>query len=416
MKWSLGVTTAPRITPTLSKCLKSLHTAGWSDGRIFAEPGSTLENVVEGYAVTQRDQVLGVWPNWFLALNELFQRDPQADAYMLVQDDAVFCNNVRWLLEKLPWDMERIGVVSPYCPADYSQPNTGLHVVNANWTLIGALTYIFPSSAIQCLLSHGPAVSYRKEDPTGGLKHIDSVVGRWCESTGRQALYFSPSLVQHVGEDSTIDKSEKADGSRHANQFVGEDFDARELLSILGQPWWQYIQDPYLSIGNLRRDQVPIDRPPFHDFSISRYCWEILRSLIRPGMKTLEFGSGLSTLLFDAAGCNHTAIEHDQQYAAPSRSVIVAPITGSIPWYSWKPMEQYDLVFIDGPPEKIGRKGVLPMIGEISHANTLIVVDDTHRDHEREVATQICKLLDLQCHDFKGHRRSFSVCVPRGHS
>ena len=37
--WAVGVTTAPRRTPTLPRCLKSLAIAGWEEPRLFAEPG-----------------------------------------------------------------------------------------------------------------------------------------------------------------------------------------------------------------------------------------------------------------------------------------------------------------------------------------------------------------------------------------
>src|SRR5258708_24436567 len=41
-EWSVGVTTAPRSTPTLARCLVSLQAAGWEQPQIFAEPGVEL--------------------------------------------------------------------------------------------------------------------------------------------------------------------------------------------------------------------------------------------------------------------------------------------------------------------------------------------------------------------------------------
>jgi hypothetical protein len=66
--------------------------------------------------LTQRDEVLGAWPNWFLGLAELYERDAGADAYLIVQDDVVFSRNVRRYLEQVLWPADRLGVVSLYEP------------------------------------------------------------------------------------------------------------------------------------------------------------------------------------------------------------------------------------------------------------------------------------------------------------
>ena len=156
----------------------------------------------------------------------------------------------------------------------------------------------------------------------------------------------------------------------------------------------------------------PKDTPPFHDFSISRYCWETIRPLIQPGISTLECGSGLSTLLFEAAGSIHTALEHDKQYAAPSASVRVLPLAGTPRWYDWQPPHAYDLVFIDGPPEAIGSGGILRVIEKCVHSRSIIVVDDVHRPAEQQLLAQILKIVPRIPIYYKGDRRDFAICVP----
>jgi hypothetical protein len=180
--------------------------------------------------MTQRDSRLGAWPNWFLGLSELVLRHPHADAFVMVQDDTLFCRNVRPFLERtdlLPGD---IGVASLYCPQKYVQRQAGFHVVRPNGDLWGALAYVFPNAAARSLLSDASAIEHRRTGPHDGFKNIDTVVGVWAEKVGMPVYYVTPSLAQHIGDSSTIWPEAYNWDHRHAADFVGEDFDALTLL------------------------------------------------------------------------------------------------------------------------------------------------------------------------------------------
>ena len=109
MQWAVGITTAPRKSPTLSRCLESVKLAGWPDYRIFAEPDSPISEADSSAAVTWREGRLGPWPNWFLALSELFQRSPHADAFLLIQDDAMFLPQCTTMPGTTPVEPARCG-------------------------------------------------------------------------------------------------------------------------------------------------------------------------------------------------------------------------------------------------------------------------------------------------------------------
>lgn len=49
---------------------------------------------------SERDEPLGAFANWYLALAELVMRSPRAEAYFMVQDDVVFARGVRPFLER----------------------------------------------------------------------------------------------------------------------------------------------------------------------------------------------------------------------------------------------------------------------------------------------------------------------------
>lgn len=152
---------------------------------------------------------------------------------------------------------------------------------------------------------------------------------------------------------------------------------------------------------------------PFDDWTIPRELWDELRPMLRPGMLTLECGSGLSTLLFDAAGCRHTALEHDRAHAAPSDSVVLVPLVGRPPWYDWEPTHPYDLVLVDGPPrDGGGRDGIMRVFGRLIHPTTVVILDDTHRPAERHLAETICRQYPFQPTHHTHNERGFSIFTP----
>ena len=86
-----------------------------------------------------------------------------------------------------------------------------------------AQTFIFPPFAVDSILSHPIIKNWQ------GDKNIDSKIGEWARSIGMLTYYHTPSLGQHVGHSSTIWEM-PALGDRSASDFVGERFDAMQLL------------------------------------------------------------------------------------------------------------------------------------------------------------------------------------------
>ena len=123
-------------------------------------------------------------------------------------------------------------------------------------------------------------------------------------------------------------------------------------------------------------------------------------------IRTLEFGSGLSTLVFAERGIHHTAIEHDAKFVEIMLSqikgdtvqIIHAPLKDG--WYDWEPIygTLYDFIVIDGPPGGSDGKGRSLAPEKVKHLlapGGIIVVDDTHRKAEQEVAETLAATLGL---------------------
>jgi len=221
-KWAVGVTTAPRARPTLEACLESLARAGWEAPHLFMDSAVRVPERFGHLPGTLRSPAVGAWPNHYLALFELTLRQPDADAYLIVQDDALFYDgeNVRAYLEQALWPGGRIPVVSLYCPGPYTQKRYGWHRYRKAWVW-GALALVFPRATARAYLRDRPVCQHRWRSRAGGLAQIDVVIGRWARRRRLPFWFPTPSLVQHIGRTSTLWADCPAAGPRAASLFAG---------------------------------------------------------------------------------------------------------------------------------------------------------------------------------------------------
>ena len=222
-KWAVGVTVAPRKNPTFERCYESFLEAGFKP-QIFKEPGVSLDPKFFKYGVTERPRRLGAWNNWLSSLYELRQKNPNADAYAIFQDDVMLCRDIKTYLEQELWPSSFTAFVSVFTPNHY-RGNSVWNPIDQGVNLWMAQTFIFPPLAVDSILRH-PIIRGWKGD-----KNIDSKIGEWARNIGMLPYYHTPSLGQHVGHDSTIWGEElPAMGDRSASDFVGESFSAMQLL------------------------------------------------------------------------------------------------------------------------------------------------------------------------------------------
>lgn len=205
LEWAVGMTTAPRKSATLHQSLKSLIAAGWHEPRLFVEPDTKIEETFSRLPISHRDDALGAFSNWYLGLSELYLRHPNADAYLICQDDVNFAAGLRSYLESVLWPAQTIGVVSLYCPSHEHTPGpAGFQAIEPGWDAWGALAYVFTNPGLRYFLSDLEVLNHRHHGPAQGNRNIDSVVGAWCQRTRQPYFIHRPSLVQHTGRTSTI--------------------------------------------------------------------------------------------------------------------------------------------------------------------------------------------------------------------
>jgi len=221
--WAVGVITSPRRLPTLADCLDSVMRAGWPRPHVFVDGDVAIEPRHRHLPITVRRPGTGPWPNYWLSLSELLMRAPHADAYLLLEDDALVYDreDLRAYLEEILWPDEATGFVSLYSSMAYTAEEDGWFELTEPW-IWGALAFVFPRAAALDFVGHADVLAHRATDE--GLLHADVLAGGWAAACGRKVFHPLPSLVQHIGETSTVWTKSAARGERRAARFAGDPF------------------------------------------------------------------------------------------------------------------------------------------------------------------------------------------------
>jgi hypothetical protein len=221
-KWAVGVTTSPRTRSTIEACLSNLKRAGWESPHLFMDSVVRVSESFGHLPGTLRSPASGAWPNHYLALLELTMRQPDADAFLVMQDDALIYagENVKNYLEQTLWPGQHAPIVSLFCPEPYTAATCGWHRFRKHW-IWGAQAFVFPREIALAYLSDRSICQHRWRSINGGLSQIDVLIGWWTRRRRIPIWYPTPSLVQHIGETSTIWPNCPLAGPRVASDYVG---------------------------------------------------------------------------------------------------------------------------------------------------------------------------------------------------
>jgi hypothetical protein len=218
-KWGFGITTSPRRQPTLEMCLDGVVRAGWEEPFLFLDGTVRIPERYAHLPVTWREDGIGAWPAWYLALAELCFQRPDADAYVLLQDDVLLYDRgpLREYLEQVLWPGDRPGVVSLFytgIDARHGWSRTG----GWHW---GAQGFIFPPGIVRAMLADvGLSLAWLA---AAGGPHvpIPERIHEWVVRAGVDVWSANPSLSQHAGNASTIWADAHISGGRRASWFSG---------------------------------------------------------------------------------------------------------------------------------------------------------------------------------------------------
>lgn len=241
VKWAYGITTVPqRRGTTLPKTIASLKSAGFTAPRLFidgvpSESGKGWENEF-GLEVTTRYPKVKTFGNWLLGIIELYTRSPQADYYIMFQDDVITYPNLREYLELVSYPSKGYFNLFTYPENTELVPKRASGEKVSGWYLSnqagrGAVSLMFNSITLQTLLCSRDIVS-KPRDPFRATNNIDgSIVTALYKSNIREYVHY-PSLVQHIGAESTLTSSSRFTlvNGVGSDCFWGEGFDALGLI------------------------------------------------------------------------------------------------------------------------------------------------------------------------------------------
>lgn len=212
--WATGITTSYREKATLSRSLKSIERAGWSDVHVFADGEC---RVPYRCPITRRVPNVGAFSNWWLSLQELVHRRPEATHYALFQDDVILCRGARERVETLNAD----GVLSLYQSSHHASEYCQEFAGGAKF--VGALALVIPREVAYRMVVSDLGLTHRLRKQRSN-DYIDGGIGHWCRENKVPLTIHGPSLAQHIGETSTLGHREEP-----SSTFVGEHFDASKM-------------------------------------------------------------------------------------------------------------------------------------------------------------------------------------------
>jgi hypothetical protein len=214
MNWAYGITTVPeRVGTLLPQTIASLAAAGFDRPVLFVDGQITG---CDRHEVVCHPRV-GQLRNWMHALFYLFTtRD--ADRYAIFEDDVQACRQLREYLERCPAGKVYWNLITLDENRAFTNDVPGWH--ESNQLGRSACGLVFDRSTVDCLLRMERFV----RGPGNGETMSDAVVIATLKSLGYKELIHYPSLLQHVGLESTLGNS-----IGRVSAFVSEDVD---LLSV----------------------------------------------------------------------------------------------------------------------------------------------------------------------------------------
>ncbi|MES2006382.1 MAG: glycosyltransferase [Bacteroidota bacterium] len=161
--------------------------------------------------------------------------------------------------------------------------------------------------------------------------------------------------------------------------------------------------------------QNSVHRNNLGGWSIEKGLLNFISTLIKPGERILEFGSGEGTGVL-LKKYKVTSIEHDINFAYQrdgDHTCLHAPLTEG--WYDAAIVkkalkEEYDLVLVDGPPRET-RANIVKYAALFRQHKMTVIFDDMDRQADKAAMIAFCEKLGYSYTIMQGTSKQFALCT-----
>jgi len=199
MKVKLGIRWYPRKQETIQQSLRSI---GNVDLTIY--PDCKAKPNIEGYNIVNLGTNVGCFKHYYRTLEHLTQSD--ADIVGVFSDDMLYVRN--WQNKAIQHMGKNVGFVSCFVPRGLAHRYTwrrGVQELNKGWGHQWGGGYLFKREVAIELLQHPFILNHR--DNYKANQQIDHAIPEAIYQMGLKQLYVVPSLMNHIGRNSTIGHS-----------------------------------------------------------------------------------------------------------------------------------------------------------------------------------------------------------------
>lgn len=196
----VAIISAPRKIETLKQSHQSAIDAGFTDIKVFGEPGTNPVGLFH-----ENEVRYGAFKNFHQALSYLVTHGK--NPYVLVlSDDIIYCKNayaivLKALEEKQGQPFGYYALYTSNHDAIYVGVKDGWNETKAGWECWGGL-FVMEKTTAKRMIAHPFYQNHLKHYKAN--QQIDACVSETLKRMGLPMYIHVPSLAQHIGESSTL--------------------------------------------------------------------------------------------------------------------------------------------------------------------------------------------------------------------
>ena len=212
------IRTSRREIPTIDRTIASLADAGFERPMVYSEPNTDPNQ----YEVKRFDRQLQPFLSFVTTCEDLLAKFPD-EWFLICEDDVEFQTGAADRLRELPMATDMAFTL--YMSQNQATAANADGFIAITGDAHGSLAYLIHSEGVRRIMASEVRHTW------DGKSRVDRFVAAACEHVGVELVSRLPSLCQHIGQTSTINKARKLDRSRLSH--FEPDLQPRPLLTLI---------------------------------------------------------------------------------------------------------------------------------------------------------------------------------------